>query len=92
MEKRIGAILLLIEKQDAAQKVNNLLSRHAEIIIARQGLPLPHRQLFLISLMVEGTTDQIGALTGQTGRIEGVHVKSVLSQFKPPLSYAEHQQ
>jgi metal-responsive CopG/Arc/MetJ family transcriptional regulator len=32
----------------------------------------------VISLVLEGTTDEIGSLTGQIGRINGVQTKSVL--------------
>jgi len=32
----------------------------------------------LISLVLEGSTDQIGSLTGQLGRLKGIQVKSVL--------------
>ena len=32
----------------------------------------------IISVIFEGTTDEIGSLTGQLGRIEGIEVKSAL--------------
>ena len=40
------------------------------------------RQISIISLVLEGTTDEIGALTGQIGRLSGVQVKSVLTKNK----------
>lgn len=39
MEKRIGAVLILIENRDSVQKLNQILTAHAEIIIGRQGIP-----------------------------------------------------
>ncbi|NQT57928.1 MAG: hypothetical protein HQ557_02995, partial [Bacteroidetes bacterium] len=33
-------------------------------------------------LVVEGTTDAIGALTGKLGRLEGLQVKSVLTNYR----------
>jgi len=36
----------------------------------------------MISLVVEGNTDQINALTGKIGKLEGAEVKSILTKFK----------
>ncbi len=78
MEKRIGSILVLIEDKASISKVNTIISKHAEIIIARQGLPVSNREISLISLVLEGDTDDIGSLSGQLGRIEGIRVKSLV--------------
>jgi putative iron-only hydrogenase system regulator len=78
MEKRIGTSLMLIQEKDSVDLLNTTLSRHSSIIISRQGLPLKDRGVNLISIIFEGTTDEIGSLTGQIGRIKGVSVKSVL--------------
>lgn len=76
MEKRIGTAIIYVENREAAPQLNEVLSRHAEIIICRQGFPRKHEGI--ISVIFEGTTDEIGSLTGQLGRIEGIEVKSVL--------------
>ena len=78
MEKRIGTSLILIQDKDSVDLLNSTLSRHSSIIISRQGIPLKDRGVNLISVILEGTTDEIGSLTGQLGRIKGVSVKSVL--------------
>jgi len=49
-------------------------------VLARLGLPLRDRGLHVIVLVVDGTTDQLGALTGKLGRIPGVSVKSGLAR------------
>lgn len=77
MEKRIGAAIILIESKDAVQRMNEIAFKHSEIIIGRQGLPRSNGQN-IISLVLEGTTDEIGSLTGQLGRLNGIQVKSVL--------------
>lgn len=80
MKNRIGVVGIVIdEREDAAPAVNQVLSQHAEIISGRLGLPYRERNLNVIALIVDGTTDQIGALTGKLGSICGVHVKSALS-------------
>ena len=73
MERRIGTVLIYVENREAAPEVNAVLSRYAGIIICRQGFPRGN-----YSIISEGTTDEIGSLTGQLGRIKGIEVKSVL--------------
>ncbi len=80
MEKRIGAIVILIRDKEDVQKLNVILSNHASIIIGRQGIPIRERGVSVISLVVEGTTDEISTLSGQLGRLEGVSCKAVLAK------------
>jgi putative iron-only hydrogenase system regulator len=77
MEKRIGTALILIENSNVVQQMNEIAFNHSNIIIGRQGLPRSNGQN-IISLVLEGTTDEIGSLTGQLGRLKGIQVKSVL--------------
>ena len=80
MEKRIGAIILLIKEKDNVQKLNDILSAHASVIIGRQGIPIRERGINVISLVVEGTNDEISTLSGQLGRLEGITSKSVFAK------------
>lgn len=77
MEKRVGTALVLIESRENVQLLNDIISKHSQIIIGRQGLPRSNGQS-IISLVLDGTTDEIGSLTGQLGRVKGIQVKSVL--------------
>ena len=81
MERRIGAVIIEIEKRENASLVNQVISKHSEIILGRQGLPRSNKNS-IISLILEGTTDEIGSLTGQLGRIDGIEVKSALLKSK----------
>ncbi len=78
MEKRIGTALILVENRESASRLNQIFSAHADIIIARQGIPLQQRGISVISLVLEGTTDEIGALTGPIGKLSGVQVKTIM--------------
>lgn len=82
MEKRIGAAIILVDSKDHVEAMNNILSMHSSIIIARQGLPIREKGISVISLILEGTNDQISSLTGKIGKIEGIQVKSVLTKYK----------
>ena len=81
MEKRIGAAVILIEDRNHIDGMNNILSMHSTIIVARQGVPLRDKGVSVITLILEGTTDQINSLTGKLGRLEGVQVKSILTKY-----------
>ncbi len=82
MEKRFGAILILLTNKTNVPRINDLLSTYSEIILGRQGIPLRDKGINMISLLIEGATDQINALTGKIGRLDGVEVKSILSKYK----------
>jgi putative iron-only hydrogenase system regulator len=82
MEKRLGIVAIIVEDPAIIPRVNNLLSEHSGLIVARLGLPMHGKGIALISLVVEGDTDGIGALTGRLGKIAGVKVKSVLTAYR----------
>ena len=82
MEKRIGTALIVIEDNGDVSRLNQILSSSSGIIIGRQGIPLRDRGISIISLVLEGTTDEIGALTGRIGRLNGIEIKSVLIKNK----------
>jgi putative iron-only hydrogenase system regulator len=79
MEPRIGAVIILVSAGGDIQRINRIISEHADIILGRQGIPLRERSVSVISLVLEGDTDRIGALTGKLGRLDGVRVKSMLT-------------
>ena len=78
MEKRIGAAIILVKDRAAINYLNKIVSEHAEIVIGRQGIPLQQKEINVITLVLEGSTDEIGSLTGKLGRLEGVQIKSAL--------------
>jgi putative iron-only hydrogenase system regulator len=82
MEKRIGVVAILVNDPSAVPRLNELLHEYGKLILGRQGLPLREKGVHVISLIVEGDTDEIGALTGKAGKLSGVRVKSVLTAYR----------
>ena len=83
MSKRLGVIGIVIhEPKQVVTKVNALLSDYGQLIVGRMGIPRPEEHVGVIALIVEGDTDQIGALTGKLGNLAGVTVKSALTVKK----------
>jgi putative iron-only hydrogenase system regulator len=77
----MGVIGIVVEERESvAGRVNQILSDFGELIVGRMGIPYRERQVAVIALIVDGTTDEIGALTGRLGALAGVNVKSALTR------------
>jgi putative iron-only hydrogenase system regulator len=80
MEKRICVVGIVIENLNNINVVNNILHDYSNIIVGRMGIPYRERGISVISLIVDGTMDEISAMTGKLGKIEGVTVKSAITK------------
>ena len=80
MDKRIGLVGIVIEDLSFVSQVNETLHEYAGLIVGRMGLPYKERGVSVISLIMDGTNDEISALTGKLGRIKGVSVKSMITK------------
>lgn len=74
----MGIVAITVLNRENYARVNEILHQFADVILGRMGLPVKERQISIISVLVDGTTDEIGALTGKLGQIEGVKVKATL--------------
>ncbi|MGI6345483.1 MAG: TM1266 family iron-only hydrogenase system putative regulator [Bacillota bacterium] len=80
MQSRIAVIgIIVFQRENAASKVNVVLSEHGDIIVGRMGIPYREKGFSVIALIVDGTTDQVGALTGKLGNIPHVRVRSAIT-------------
>ncbi len=80
MDKRIGIIGIMIEDFSKIPQVTKLISDFSDSILSRQGLNIKDHNIRIINIIVEATTDEIGAFTGKVGRLHGVRIKSILSK------------
>ncbi|HHX75101.1 MAG TPA: CopG family transcriptional regulator [Firmicutes bacterium] len=80
MGTRIGVVGIVVEKMDVVPKVNRILSAHKDSIVGRMGIPYRQRQVSVIALIVDDTTDAVGSLTGKLGALPGVSVKTALTK------------
>ena len=91
MEKRIGTITLLIADRMQAADINRIISEHAHIVLCRQGLPFrDQRNLSVISLIVEGSVNDINGICGKLGRLRGVQAKAVVTASPAPDGLSAH--
>jgi putative iron-only hydrogenase system regulator len=81
MEKRVGFVGIIIHNRlQACDDVNKVLSEFGDAIVVRTGVPKVRNQSSVITLVVDMTTDELGALTGKLGALPGVTVKSMLGK------------
>ncbi|MDD2772441.1 MAG: iron-only hydrogenase system regulator [Elusimicrobiales bacterium] len=81
MEKHVGVIAIIInDRKTAAPKVNEVLTKYGDLVIGRMGIPYPKRNVYVVTLIVDGSNDEIGAMTGKLGAIKDVTVKSTLTK------------
>ena len=80
MEKRLGIIAIVIYSKQQVEEVNRLISLHNDIVVARQGIPMPQDGLSFISLVVKAPMNQINTLTGKLGRLEAIEVKTIITK------------
>ncbi|SHI43380.1 putative iron-only hydrogenase system regulator [Tangfeifania diversioriginum] len=80
-QKRLGFVGVIIDNREKCSGiVNDVLSEHAGLILARTGLPNAKGNTSVITLVIDATTDEVGVLTGKLGRVNGVSVKSGLAK------------
>ena len=84
--ERLGFIGIVIEDRAVAREVNQILSAFGEIIRGRMGIPDQQTGDAVIGLIVKGTNEQLGAMTGRLGNLKGVQVKSALASPKTEKS------
>ena len=82
MDMRLGFVGIVIEDRRQAEEVNRVLSQFGDIIRGRIGVPDQETGRAVIGIIVEGTNDQVGAMTGRLGNLSGVTVKSALTARK----------
>ncbi len=79
-QRRIGVIAIVLEdRHKSADKVNEVLAEYGDAIVGRMGVPYRDRGVSVIALIVDGSTDLLGAMTGKLGEIPGVKVRSALT-------------
>jgi len=80
MDKRIGVVAIVVEDLKSSSQVNAILHDYSQIIVGRMGIPYREKGVSVIALIVDGTTDEISAMTGKLGKVKSVSVKSAMTK------------
>ena len=79
METRVAVMSIIVENQDAVEKLNAILHEYGEYIIGRMGIPYRKRRINTISIALDAPQNTIAALAGKVGGLKGVSVKTAYS-------------
>ena len=79
METRVAVIAIIADGNAKAELINAILHDYSAYIIGRMGLPYREKGLNIISIAVDAPQDEINALAGKVGRLDGVWAKTVYS-------------
>jgi putative iron-only hydrogenase system regulator len=82
MDDRLGVVGIVVEDTESAELINSILHEYSKIVVGRMGIPYREKGVSVISLIVDGSNDDISAMTGRLGRVKGVSVKSALTKGK----------
>ena len=78
-ETRGAVISIIVENEDAVQKVNEILHDYRTFIIGRMGIPYRVKGISIISVAIDAPQDKISALSGKIGKLPGISAKTAYS-------------
>ena len=79
METRVAVVGIIVEKNDSAEMINEILHEYGRYIVGRMGIPYRERNICIISVGADAPQSVISAMTGKIGRVDGVNVKTAYS-------------
>ena len=79
MDKRIGVIGLIIKPSMLNKTaIRDVLNVYQSLIIGKMEIFRAIEGAIIMSVVIEATTDEVGALTGKLGTLPGVRIKTSL--------------
>lgn len=76
---RVAVMAIIVEDREATDTLNSLLHDYGKYIIGRMGIPYREKGINIISIALDAPQDEISALSGKIGKINGVSVKTAYS-------------
>lgn len=80
-ETRVALIGIIVQNPDSVEELNQLLHAHRASIIGRMGMPHREKNLSVISIVLDAPIDEVSALAGKIGMLEGVSSKTVFPKM-----------
>ena len=81
MDTRVAVIGIIVEDDNSIDELNDILHEFGDHIIGRMGIPYRAKGINIISIAIDATQDDISALAGKVGNLEGVSAKTAYSNF-----------
>ena len=80
MESRVALIGIIVENEDAVEKLNCVLHEYGRYIDGRMGIPYREKNISIISLVIDAPQTKISELSGKIGRLSGVTAKAAYAK------------
>ena len=79
METRVAVMGIIVENTESVEHLNAILHDYSNIIIGRMGIPYKPKNINIVSIAVDASQDEISALAGKIGKLNGISVKTAYS-------------
>ena len=79
MQTRVAVMSIIVENPDSVESLNSLLHTFSGYIIGRMGIPYREKNISIISVAVDAPQNEIAALSGKIGKLNGVSIKTAYS-------------
>lgn len=79
METRVAVMSIIVENPDSVEALNALLHIFSPYVIGRMGIPYRDKNISIISVAVDAPQNEISALSGKIGKLNGVSIKTAYS-------------
>lgn len=89
MESRVALIGIIVENEDAVEKLNCVLHEYGRYIVGRMGIPYREKKINIISIAVDAPQDIISAMSGKIGKLDGVSAKTAYSNVVTEICQEE---
>ncbi|MBQ7569639.1 MAG: iron-only hydrogenase system regulator [Synergistaceae bacterium] len=76
---RVAVMSIIVEDTNSVETLNAVLHEYSNYIIGRMGLPYKAKKINIISIALDAPQDEISALAGKIGNLNGVSVKTAYS-------------
>lgn len=80
METRVAIIGIIVENESSVESLNALLHEYGKYIIGRMGIPYRLKSINIISIAIDAPQDEISALSGKIGKLNGINSKTLYSK------------
>ena len=81
MQKRLATLSIFMKNKTDVEKVNKIIGDFSKMIVSRMGIPYKEKEIAIIVLILDGTNDEIGALSGKLGNLKEISVKTAISKI-----------
>ena len=81
MDSRVSVISIIINDEEAAVTVNELLHEFRNYIVGRMGIPYRQREVSIISVVLDAPGDVTSSLSGKLGMLKGVSAKTLTAKL-----------